>query len=175
MSVITITQKAVNRLSTEKISTITGMTDNEVLLKNVDLIPESVTPKTTVENALGVLFSYIPTEVIALYVAVISTIDSSNPKASWIAFFAFLVFTPVVVWLVYAAKVQNSTGVIPITFASLPLWEMFASTLAFVAWGFALPDSVFQSFTWYSQSVAGVSILLTSTILSLIAPFFNKS
>lgn len=166
---------AVDRKSTLDIPTITGLIDNEIHLKNVELIPEAATPKTTVENALGVLFSYIPTEVIALYVAVISAIKSNNSNAGWITFYVFLAFTPIVVWLLYAAKVKKNTGTIPLTFESLPLWELFAATLAFVAWAFALPDSVFQTFSWYSQSVAGVSILLTSTILSLIAPFFNKS
>lgn len=175
MSILSISQMAVDRKSVSQLSAITAVTDSEVFLKNIDLIPESVAPKSTVENAIGVLFSYIPTEIIALYVAVIAAINSNNSNAGWITFFVFLVFTPVVVWLVYAAKVKKMSGTIPFSFSSLPIWELIASTLAFIAWAFALPNSVFQVFSWYSQSVAGVSILLTSTVLSLIAPFFNES
>ena len=170
MSVLSLSQLAVDRKSTYDLTSST-----EINLKNIDLIPEKAEPKIAVENALGVLFSYIPTEVIALYVAVISVIKTNNSNAGWITFFIFLIFTPVVVWLVYAAKVKKITGIVPLTFTSLPMWELIASTMAFTAWAFALPDSVFQGFNWYSQSVSGISILLTSTMLSLIAPFFSKN
>lgn len=175
MSILSISQQAVDRKSIYQTSLVTNLTSDEVHLKNIVLIPESANPKTSIENALGVLFSYIPTEVIALYVAVISAIKVNSSYAGWVTFFVFLIFTPVVVWLVYAAKIKKATGVIPLTISSIPLWEIIASTLAFIAWAFALPDSIFQTFSWYSQSVAGVSILLTSTILSLIAPFFDKN
>ena len=175
MSVLSISQQALNRKSVYQSSLVTNLTSDEIHLKSIDVIPEYTKPKTSIENALGVLFSYIPTEVIALYVAVISAIKVNSSYAGWVTFFIFLIFTPLVVWLVYAAKVKKATGVIPLTISSIPVWEMTASTLAFIAWAFALPDSIFQTFTWYSQSVAGVSILLTSTILSLISPFFEKN
>jgi hypothetical protein len=143
---------------------------------STSLIPEDVNPKTSVESAIGILFSYIPTEVIALYVAVLAAlVPDPQMQAQWITFYVFLGLTPIVVWLVYAAKVKQTTGKIPWAPNELPLWEMFASTLAFVAWAFALPNSPFSVFTnWYSSAIAGVVILVTSTILGLVSPFFTK-
>lgn len=54
-----------------------------------------------VNTALHVLFGYIPTEVLTLYVAVLAAIQKPGQvtKADWITFWVFLVATPVVVWL----------------------------------------------------------------------------
>lgn len=175
MSILSISQKAAERKTTIEISTISNFTENDVQLKNISIYPTGTDTKTSIETALGVLFSYIPTEIIALYIAVVAAIKSTDTLSNWITFYIFLACTPIVVWLLYAAKVKKATGLIPLTLSSLPLWELIASTLAFVAWAFALPDSVFQSFAWYNQSIAGVSILLTSTVLGLISPFFDKS
>ena len=54
------------------------------------------------DTALHVLFGYIPTEVLTLYVAVLASINQPDQVtyAEWITFWLFLVATHVVVWLV---------------------------------------------------------------------------
>jgi hypothetical protein len=133
-------------------------------------------PKNSVETALNVLFGYIPTEIITLYVAVISSIQQgAKPnQAEWNAFVMFAVATPAVVWLVYGAKLKNANMSVPMTFAACPIWEMSAATLAFFAWSFALPRSPFSAYEWYSASLSGVVVLIASTVLGLIAPFFQR-
>jgi hypothetical protein len=66
----------------------------------------------TVNTALHVMFGYIPTEVLTLYVAILAAVHQPNKitQTEWITFWVFLVATPVVVWLVYAAKVMAETG-----------------------------------------------------------------
>ncbi len=95
-------------------------------------------------------------------------------KAEWIAFWIFLVATPVVFWLVYATKIKEAGKNFPLSFSSLPLWEMVASAIAFCAWAFALPNSPFTVLDWYSSAIAGLVVLLASTVLGLLAPIFGS-
>ena len=147
-----------------------------------------------VNTAMQVLFGYIPTEVLTLYVAVVAAIHP-NPSGSagstgsgvvaqvtkvmpsdWITFWSFLVATPIIFWVVYATKLKSAQKPIPIALGSLPLWEMFAATLAYFAWAFALPATPFRQFdgTWYSAGLAGVAVLIVSTVLGLLAPLFQR-
>jgi len=130
-----------------------------------------------VNTALNVLFGYIPTEVLTLYVALVAAIqkpDTVTP-AQWIVFWIFLAFTPIVVWMVYASKVKAANGRLPTRFQAWPVWEMLAATVAYVAWAFALPKTPFTQYLWYSSALAGIAVLVTSTVLGLLAPFFQRA
>jgi len=125
---------------------------------------------------MHVLFGYIPTEVLTLYVAVLAAIRQSQAVTTtdWVAFLSFLVATPVVVWLVYGAKVKALKKDLPLHFRYWPVWEMFAATVAFAAWAFALPQSPFTVYDWYSSSLSGLAMLIVSTLLGLLAPFLQR-
>lgn len=135
-------------------------------------------PQGNIETALNVLFGYIPIEIITLYVAVLAAIDTEGTvtRAEWYAFFVFLGATPVVVWLVYGAKLKNAGLPLPLGLRTLPMWEMLAATVAYLAWAFALPESPFRKFEdrWYSHALAGVVVLIASALLGLLAPFFQR-
>lgn len=139
---------------------------------------ENQASATPIDTAFNVLFGYIPTEILTLYVAVLAAVANDNKvtPALWIAFFCFLLATPVVVWLVFGAKLIAARKAIPIEYAKWPVWEMFAATVAFSAWAFALPNSPFSEFTgWYSPALSGVVVLVASTVLGLLAPFFQNT
>lgn len=133
-------------------------------------------PANAVNTALNVLFGYIPTEILTLYVAVLATLE--QPKLSsyavWTVFICFLVATPIVVWLVYGSKVQAANKPLPLSPKAWPVWEMFAATIAYLAWAFALPNSPFSKFDWYSSGLAGIAVLVASTVLGLLSPFFQR-
>jgi hypothetical protein len=63
---------------------------------------------TAVVNAAEVVARYIPTEIIAAYVAVTPLMMSPNgPRTGqWVAFYLFLILTPLLVWLFAAAEAQ---------------------------------------------------------------------
>lgn len=105
-----------------------------------------------IETAFNVLFGYIPTEVITLYVAVLAAVgvEGKVTQTEWTAFWIFLIATPLVVWLVYGAKLKNLDKPLPLSYGCWPLWEMSAATLSFAAWSFALPQSPFTAYAWYS-------------------------
>jgi hypothetical protein len=144
---------------------------------NSNNIPAVSKGANSVNTALNVLFGYIPTEVLTLYVAVLSVLTQSNKESSgntgWILFLCFLVATPIIVWLAYGAKVKAANKPIPLTFKAWPIWEMFAATLAYFAWVLALPNNPFINNSWYSPGVAGIAVLIVSTVLGLLAPFFQ--
>ena len=137
---------------------------------------QPVAGKGNIETALNVLFGYIPTEIITLYVAVLAAVglEGKVTQTEWTSFWVFILATPVVVWLVYGAKIKNADLPLPLSFGEWPVWEMFAATVAFSAWAFALPQSPFAEFSWYSAALSGVVVLITSALLGLLAPFFQR-
>jgi len=150
---------------------------------------DGMTATNGINTAMQVLFGYIPTEVLTLYVAVVAAVHPSTAGAEaitvpptttvqpedWGIFWSFLVATPVILWLVYAAKMKSAQKPLPISFSAWPLWEMFAATVAYVAWAFALPGTPFRQFeNWYSAGLAGVAVLVASTVLGLLAPLFQR-
>jgi hypothetical protein len=138
----------------------------------------------SVNTAMQVLFGYIPTEVLTLYVAIVAAIHPSSPgnptpkvgPEDWFVFWSFLAATPIVLWVVFASKMKSAQKPLPLAFSNWPLWEMFAATVAYVAWTFALPGTPFREFTnWYSAGLAGVVVLVASTVLGLLAPLFQNT
>ena len=132
--------------------------------------------KGNIETALNVLFGYIPTEIITLYVAVLAAVgvEGKVTRTEWTSFWVFILATPIVVWLVYGAKLKNLDLPLPLSYGEWPVWEMFAATVAFAAWAFALPQSPFAVFAWYSSALSGVVVLIASAILGLLAPLFQR-
>ncbi len=132
--------------------------------------------QTAITAALKVVVTYIPTEVLMLYVAVLAAIrvPGQTYRRSLIVFYTFLIFTPVVVWLVYAAKCKGGGKPLPLAPRNWPIWEMFAAAVAYGAWAFAFSDNPFVGFSWYSSALAGVVILIVSTLLGLLAPIFQR-
>jgi hypothetical protein len=148
-------------------------------------IAQAASPSPTgasgVNTALQALTTYIPVEVLTLYVAVIAALgslsvgDKPNLLGHWIAFGVFFFFTPVAQWVVFATKLKEVGKRLPLRVGEWPKWEMSASTLAYVAWAFALPTTPFAMFAWYSAAIAGVVVLAGSTLLGMVAPLFQRS
>jgi hypothetical protein len=128
---------------------------------------------------LQTLTTYIPTEVLTLYVSAVAALGSvKNTQGQdigrWIPFWCFLVITPGMVWLAFAAKVQAAGKALPTSPAKWPVWEMAAATLAYVAWVFALPNTPFARYAQYSTGLAGFLILIVSWGLGAVAPLMQR-
>lgn len=146
-------------------------------------IEQGKSPPPEAQSAPGAMLAsisaYIPTEVITLYVATLGALGSApsgdkaslSAKSADVAFLAFLVLTPIIVWLIYAGKVASAKKVIPIAFRTWPKWEMSAATISFAAWGAALPNS---PLTIVPSAVAAVMIVVVSGLLGLIAPLAQR-
>jgi|SRR5947209_1499419 len=161
-----------------------------------DQAPLQKDTANSTNTALNVLFGYIPTEVVTLYVAVAAALQPPTPPTAgrsaaqvstaavntataslqpeWIAFWCFFVATPLVVWVVFASKLKEAGKPLPLTYDTWPVWEMMAALISFCAWAFALPSTPFRDFNWYSPALASIAVLLASTILGLLAPLFQR-
>jgi hypothetical protein len=137
--------------------------------------PAAAAP-TPVDTTVNVLFGYIPTEVLTLYVAVRAAIQEAGivTSSDWLAFWIFLFATPVIQWLLVGTKLKTLQKRLPLKFSAWPVWEMFAATAAFMAWAFALPDSPFTQYDWYSSALSSLAVLVASTLLGLLAPLFQR-
>jgi len=135
------------------------------------------TPNSSVSNTLSAIATYIPTEVLTVYIAALAAVQNTEDTSSfamWVTFALFLILTPIIVWLVYAAKVKSAGKPLPLTFSQCPLWEMSAGTLAFVAWAIALPAAPFLEYLGLPGTLATVILLVTTTLLGLFAPLFQN-
>lgn len=149
-----------------------------------DKAPAQVQAATGVNTTLNVLFGYIPTEVVTVYVGIATALQPETPEGApippptgpqWAAFWAFVVLTPLTVWVVYASKLKAAGKPLPLTWATWPIWEMVAALVAFCTWAFALPNTPFREFRdWYSPALASIAVLFASTALGLVAPLFQR-
>lgn len=97
------------------------------------------------DTALHVLYGYIPTDVLTLYVAVLAALhrESEATRTDWLALGTLLAATPVIVRLVYGAKPKALQKLLPPRIGTWPVREMFAATAAYSAWPsrFRIPPS----------------------------------
>jgi hypothetical protein len=150
--------------------------------------------ETMVSGTLKAVATYIPTEVIGLYLAALAAVRSGiRPEGVSVStaertgslnlpssgeltvFVVFAVLTPVIVWLVYAGKVRAAGKSTPKKPNTWPTWEMFAALVGFTAWAFSLPDSPFARFSWYNLSWATFVVLAVSSGLGLIGPVMQRT
>lgn len=134
--------------------------------------------------AANQLARYIPTEAIAIYVAVLALftplVANGRTKAwqldytsRWYLFAAGLVGTASLVWLVYLGKSRaaghKGGG------RDIPLFEMFVAMLAMAAWAFALPDTPLKDFSWWRAGVSSVILTAATLLMPLIASALGKT
>jgi hypothetical protein len=127
--------------------------------------------------ALDLVVSYIPTEVVTTYVAVLSATrsESKSLTGQWLALWIFLALTPIAVWILYARRLKVLDQPAPFRPKGWPLWEMCAATLAFAAWALALPNSPILEKVDYPPGLGTIAILGASFALGLLTPLFVKS
>ncbi len=102
--------------------------------------------------------------------------DGTAPSFTsyWILFGFFILFTPLAVWVTFAVKLVTDKKQLPAQWRQWPKWEMLAGTIAYIAWAAALPDTPFTVFPWYSSALAGVLVLVTSTLLVMVTPLLQQ-
>jgi hypothetical protein len=133
-------------------------------------------------TALQTLTTFIPTEVLTLYVSAIAalgpltiTVGAHNLQVGrWLPFWCFLGATPLIVWIAFASKIKAAGRALPLSPSKWPLWEMAAATAAYVAGTFALPATPFAQESWYSAGLASFLILVVSAGLGMIAPLMQS-
>jgi hypothetical protein len=129
-------------------------------------------------TALATIVTYIPSEVVTLYVAATAALRATgepSPASQWALLAVVLALTPVVVWATYAAMRRRRDDDLPWSPRTWPWPAIIVSTLGFLIWSFSLPDSPFGHLPWYQPAMASVVLLLGTTVLGLVAPLLPDS
>jgi len=124
--------------------------------------------------ALSSIGTYIPTEVMATYLAILAAIPTDRGRGvQWLMFWIFLILTPIVVWLGVAVARQTQ-GILVKPAQQWPWWSMIAATVAFAAFVVVLPGSVTRDISWYEPWMGSIAILFSAFVLGIGDQFFGS-
>jgi len=126
-------------------------------------------PAGAVSKALKSIGTYIPTEVMATYLAILAIVPTNRGHGfQWLMFWLFLIATPLVVWLgIMAAHKSSGRAFVGKPISQWPWWSMIAATVAFAAFVLVLPGSVMNDVSWYEAWMGSVAIILSAFVLGL--------
>ena len=121
-------------------------------------------------RAIESIGTYIPTEVMATYLAILAVIPATTEhRYQWLMLWAFVAATPVVVWLGVSAAHPGQGLSLPITAVRQWPWlSMFAATLAFGVFAISIPGSVISHLSWYESWMSTAAIILSAFLLSQV-------
>lgn len=131
------------------------------------------------ENPLATIVAWIPTETIALYIAVTAALgDVTAPEGGtasdadftsrWIWLGILVVVTAATATaLSYRHQKQTSAA----TKFALPIFEISAASVAFVVWALSLPNTPLRDFEGYDYSAWNSVLILGGTLAIGIAAF----
>jgi hypothetical protein len=129
---------------------------------------------TGIGLALSSIGTYIPTEVMATYLAILAAIPIGRGHGfHWLMFWVFLIATPVVVWLGVAVA-RQSEGIVVRPAQQWPWWSMIAATVAFAAFVVVLPGSVAHDISWYESWMGTIAIILSAFVLGVGDQLFGS-
>jgi len=138
------------------------------------------------EDHLAQVTKFIPTEIVAIYVAIAAIwdpvkvgkdadgkdlpIDSFDFTSRWWLFFAMVAFTPVMTYFIFSFRVRSAKG--PIKFDG---WKWLSASiygmLGLTAWATALADTPWLGFTWWKPAIS-IAVLL---VFTLLVPYFPRA
>ena len=128
-------------------------------------------------TAIDALSKFIPTEILAPYVAALSLIAAKSVawnegKVYWI----FVIATPAAFLLFHIAKIALDKNQSMPTKSNLPelLWKALAAGIAFAVWAIAVPTNGLQN-TIGGAGVASFFALVISPILTAIDAILSRT
>jgi hypothetical protein len=124
-----------------------------------------------IDNTLSALSMYIPSEAMALYLAVSSSLPVITKTFPIIdplnVYWSFVwVLSPGLFLLAYFAKLAKNNSRIP-TVWEFPIFRLLASIIAFGVWGRCVPGNPFAPGT---EPGAGVLYGILATLVSIVLP-----
>lgn len=139
---------------------------------------DAVAPKgQDVQNALSALVEYVPAETITLYLATLAALpvlrETIPTLSAPLVYALFGVLTPGLFALIYAGKRRAAGEPRWPGTKAWPWWQMIAATIAFLAWGLAVPDAPFLT-SERGNVLGGFIAIVVSTILGVLGRFFAK-
>jgi hypothetical protein len=128
--------------------------------------------QTAVSQALERVASFVPTEVLTLYLALLALFDTTQKGLQWVLTVVCLVLTPLAVLVAQIERkravnrARNRAGKPPLSKKPAP-WPMIAAPLSFALWVSVLPSSVVASLSFYDRRGALAVLLLGEFALGI--------
>jgi hypothetical protein len=138
--------------------------------------------ETDVETALEKITQWIPSEVVAAYVALLGIFAPDDSTLRWVLFAVGVVLVIVFVGLNAALvnkrgrekwESEKRPGPAPKLATKRLLTLMGVGIVAFVVWAFALPDSPFLSVTEQATRIGGALVVIVSLVMPLVAELLD--
>jgi hypothetical protein len=119
--------------------------------------------ESTKSQALDAISKFIPTEMLAPYVAFLAYSAEQHTLSSESVYWWFVIATPLVaIFFQYARSAINNQ---PWPAIIAVAWRAIAATVAFSVWGLAPPGSAFQAGVG-GPAVAGLAAVIVSPVLT---------
>jgi hypothetical protein len=138
--------------------------------------PDTVKPQSTdydKDTALTKVAAFIPSEAIAVYLALWSFIGPDSKTTKWVVFAIGLALVPTFYLLAYFQRRRvvgvNEGETPPQGSPRVVILLLVFAMLAFVAWAMAMPDNPFLSLNDQALKVGGGSIIVLGILMPRVA------
>jgi hypothetical protein len=132
--------------------------------------------KRTVDTAMEKIAAFIPSEVIAIYVAGFGILSPQSNSGKWSMFGVSLVLIPVFVLLNYLQQRKHAGTDQGARLKSLRRTSVIVTLfaiVAFVAWAAALPGTPFLSVTPRATAYGGFCVVILALIMYRLADLLD--
>jgi hypothetical protein len=129
------------------------------------VVPPPASIKDQAKEAFSNLTAFVPSEVVALYVAWLGLWSPQTDTAKWLAFFVCLFLIPVFMFVNYLIQKQSADS------AKTKVWIILFifAVVAFVVWAAAMPATPFLYFGEKVPTVAGFVVPILAALMTKIA------
>lgn len=137
-----------------------------------------LSPEYTKDTALNRVAAFIPSEAVAVYLALWAFIDPRAAVAKWTVFGVGLVLVIAFYLLAYLQRrraVTSGGGDSPARSLRVTLLLLLFAMVAFTAWAAAMPGNPFTQFGDGAMKVGGGAIIVLGVLLPRVADVLGLS
>ncbi|GAA3218257.1 hypothetical protein [Actinocorallia longicatena] len=118
-------------------------------------------------TALSKVAAFIPTEAVAVYLALVAFFNPDGDVMRWVVFGIGVVLVPVFYFLAYMnrRRAVGADGGAPEPSLRVTLLLLVFALLAFVAWAAAMPNNPFEQFTDEATKFGGGAIIVLGVLM----------
>jgi len=137
-------------------------TADRTIINQPQIEREDTSPQSTLDQFLGQLLTYIPGDIVGLYLLITGFVPDAYYKAgSWVIFALLTPFSALTVYAGHVVAKRRHDG----PSEPLPRFRMCAAPAAFVIWAISLPKSPFDSLWIFGMGWLKSIVLALGTFL----------
>ena len=129
--------------------------------------------KKALDSAMEKVTSFIPSEVIGIYVAGLGILTPVSDRGKWLIFFIASALVPIFIWLNWLREKKHAAQDTTVLPTKSVIVLIVLGEVAFTAWAAALPGTPFLSLTEYAMKVGGLSVVILAAVLYYAADLLD--